>query len=376
MGRVILYTTSSWKWFLRLRLYQNWDKPLYTTPSKWWWWWWWCIESVLRIYIYIYIHIHIHIYIYIHTYTHTRTHDIYIYIYIYVYTHIQSTAIVGTFRLGDPLDPPLEDLPLQPLAPETMQFVCAIYLFSRLVEYCWTKYCWNHKSSWWFQSSEKDRRALSTVLCFHMSVVVAALFVSLTGFVVLLVVGGLTMLAQTGLAKSSLCMFWDETIRLYYVCLYQECLMYVMSVCIYAGSDWAGYSLCMLVVYVYRQSWQRSYTLVQLYLYRAPLRAGRARAAAGRDLAEGLRSSLLRWFQDYWAATMLDPRRRVWHAWATVGRLALKILTGMFGLSYEDSGTLLVCALQPGGDLHNLHGRLAYKSEFSHPRSRTELASC
>ena len=30
LGREILYTTTSWKWLLRLRLQQNWDKSLYT----------------------------------------------------------------------------------------------------------------------------------------------------------------------------------------------------------------------------------------------------------------------------------------------------------------------------------------------------------
>ena len=33
LGREILYTTTSWKWLLRLRLYQNWDKSFYTPPT-------------------------------------------------------------------------------------------------------------------------------------------------------------------------------------------------------------------------------------------------------------------------------------------------------------------------------------------------------
>ena len=53
LGREILYTTTSWKRLLRLRLYKNWEKLLYTTPSGWWWWWWWwwwwCIDSVFRV---------------------------------------------------------------------------------------------------------------------------------------------------------------------------------------------------------------------------------------------------------------------------------------------------------------------------------------
>ena len=79
MGREILYTATTWRGILRLRLCKNWDrslytpppiitiiihtasmrfytptatvqelrqKPLYTTPSG----RWWCIESVLRSY--------------------------------------------------------------------------------------------------------------------------------------------------------------------------------------------------------------------------------------------------------------------------------------------------------------------------------------
>ena len=40
----------------------------------------------------------------------------------------------------------------------------------RLAECCWTKYSRNEQSSWWFQSSEKDHRTLSTVLSLHMTV--------------------------------------------------------------------------------------------------------------------------------------------------------------------------------------------------------------
>ena len=32
LEREILYTTTSWKWFWRLRLYQNWYKSFYTPP--------------------------------------------------------------------------------------------------------------------------------------------------------------------------------------------------------------------------------------------------------------------------------------------------------------------------------------------------------
>ena len=41
-------------------------------------------------------------------------------------------------------------------------------MLSRLAEYSWTNYSRSNTSSWWFQSSKKDHRTLSTVLCLHM----------------------------------------------------------------------------------------------------------------------------------------------------------------------------------------------------------------
>ena len=97
-------------------------------------------------YSFICIHTHVRIYIYI---------NVYICIYIYTYREKERTwdkqIIMKLFRA---------------LKSTTVPFRPYSACTCRLAEYCWTKHRWNDKSSWWFQSSEKDHRTLSTIFAF------------------------------------------------------------------------------------------------------------------------------------------------------------------------------------------------------------------